>query len=665
METAKRINSFPEEVVRQKYVKYWHDLLLCKLFGDPRVPLPVEAFVSRPLYSGWLRKCVARLFARRDVSFFYSLQKGVKAAWPELPEAERLKALGDHAKALSSEPTPVHVILQKRITHISSQTFERMSERELFTKFMPSGSSCAQASRREGGALSLASHILNPFEGAESLGKLRALDMNVHHWRSLEFPAYLARAEKSLDYGYQEFLAAPSGDQVPHRLVHDVDAIAIAEPSKFRVITVGDGNLYTAIQPFQGALLKCWKDDPSSTMRDGCLRKRVQGLYDHSPRDDFVWFSSDFKSATDGLAPWGTQAAFAGIPACPFWELAAASLRLGECRYKECIIDGVYHRDYSVNTTNGQMMGHPLSFPFLCVINKACYSLAVESYCDESGCSEEVKRLLRDQVPLINGDDILFRGPRGLRENHNRICALVGLKPSLGKDYCGSEFAMINSQVFRVRKCDGTVVRQGYLNQRFRTGVDVKVGESLARPTELSRDINSMVELCPWGQGMVPECVRRFDLRKVGFAINWFLPVHLGGLGLKANGEYRVTTEQRLLANHFVHDPSLSLYWTKGASLKVAKTFPSLARVRLVPWAGPLVSQVEAEEILIRLAYAMRVSNPSIDPPESGLRRIVRKWRHRPLSPEGLKVWWHARLECTSTLPPIMPLQVFRGSVLL
>lgn len=659
--TAERINSFPDEAEQQKFVKFHHDTFLCKLFKDPRTPKPVDAFVSRPLYSGWMRRNVARALARGDTSLLYSLQKGTKAAWPQLPEREELMALGEHAVALSSEPVPVHAVMKERITFVSRRIFSDMSRVELFSKFVPSGSACLQASRRWGGALALTVHDLNPFEGADQLGKIRALCCNIETWRSAEHRWFLDCVERGLRADPSDM--APPGYVDSHVLLWDVQATAIAEPSKFRIITVGDGYAYSAIQPFQGALLRCWKNDRSSTMRDQDLSLRVQGLLDHAPMKDWVWFSGDFSKATDGLAPWATMAAFDGVPyGCPLWGLAYQVLQLGTCYYRKCIIDGKVHRKYTIKVRNGQMMGHPLSFPFLCVINKACYDLAVESFCSTLDCtaeSEEVKRTLRDQVPLINGDDILFRGPVGLREHHNRICGLVGFKPSLGKDYASPCRAMINSQVFEQR--GSVVVRRGYLNQRFRTGVSVKSGESLARPTELSRDINSMVDLCPWAAGMVPECLKRFDLRKIGFSVNWFLPTHLGGLGLEATGDYRITREQRLLANHFIHDPSLSLYWTKGVELRVAEMFPNLARLKLVPWAGPVRSQQESEEILVRLAYAIRISDPRVDPPEGGLRRIVRKWRHRPLTPEGVKLWWNARLVCESTMPEIPPLLPFYG----
>jgi len=67
---------------------------------------------------------------------------------------------------------------------------------------------------------------------------------------------------------------------------------------------------------------------------------------------------------------------------------------------------------------------------------------------------------------------------------------------------------------------------------------------------------------------------------------NWYLPVHLGGLGFGreyAPPTMRITKEQRIVAAMFFQNPSMALYRLKGGiQIPTSKYFGALANTRMV-----------------------------------------------------------------------------------
>jgi hypothetical protein len=94
---------------------------------------------------------------------------------------------------------------------------------------------------------------------------------------------------------------------------------------------------------------------------------------------------------------------------------------------------------------NGQLMGSPLSFPFLCVINAAVFRLAYESWND---CTVKIK----DLPVLVNGDDIGFRSSWDFYQWWRWNIQQVGFQPSVGKNFTSEDFVNINSQYYRIDK---------------------------------------------------------------------------------------------------------------------------------------------------------------------------------------------------------------------
>jgi hypothetical protein len=105
--------------------------------------------------------------------------------------------------------------------------------------------------------------------------------------------------------------------------------------------------------------------------------------------------------------------------------------------------------------TNGQLMGSPLSFPFLCLINAAIFRYAYEQYYG-------VRVRLDDLPLLINGDDIIFRAVEDFYPFWREQIQRVGYKPSIGKNFVSRSFANINSAYYTVE----TVNNFHYVNKK-------------------------------------------------------------------------------------------------------------------------------------------------------------------------------------------------------
>jgi hypothetical protein len=88
--------------------------------------------------------------------------------------------------------------------------------------------------------------------------------------------------------------------------------------------------------------------------------------------------------------------------------------------------------------TNGQLMGSPLSFPILCIINLLAYWSAMEEYLGY--------RTPFWKLPcLINGDDILFRSNAEFYLIWQKWITIVGFTLSPGKNYISPHFLTVNS----------------------------------------------------------------------------------------------------------------------------------------------------------------------------------------------------------------------------
>lgn len=619
--------------LEQDFVKYHCAKMACCGFqhvGD-LPPMPKKLIGTQHealrLFTGWSLHFAMRAAVRQDVGFFQGLLMA-KRVWPLLGETRRRFALWEHAELICGTP-------EQELDEPTRSSLERASKRVFArlpdpTKFMPTGRACLQFSMKAGGSLSCAAaldlqHLDQFFDGLHSR-RLQKLQERIGQWRQTEY-------RKIVQTTHRELRDPKKNARLQRVLVQ-----AIPEPAKFRIITAGNGYLMTAIQPAQGQLLTCWKQQRECTMEmsDDDLHSRVSQMKRALPFETFRWLSIDYKSSTDFLSPASTKAAFSAANGRvhnsdlawlsllgaelwypekefdPNWD--ARTTRLSAEAFDERFSDSFFrvtgHRKEDpaepwnvtdqfprftpptrkstfiggFRQSSGQLMGHPLSFPLLCVINTAVYESAVDEFCgsfswhDLSSDALEVaiwydqvvlgneqtkldfrsvayrsrflRALERDvirgecdrrlgsavktrmlQHHLVNGDDALFRGNSRFELIFWQHAARVGFRPSVGKTYASSLMAMINNVLF---KDVGThVERCGYLNQAILEGYTPKKTSAPATPDQLGKDLNKMFSLRKNSSGYLPLCFRKWEKFHRGFyKPNWFLPVHLGGYGV-------------------------------------------------------------------------------------------------------------------------------------
>jgi len=547
----------------QIFVKYWLDYHMCQFFHDPQRPEKPD-FITEPLFSGWLKRFVSRSLAKHDVSFIYSLSKGSKRLWPQLGLQKHYDSLIKHRTRLSEPHGSCPEDLTRLIEFTSLEVFSQTNQgnREAL-KFLPAAKACLQAAIKDGGALSLfhqldIDSIINS-ENSKKLGKLRALELELEKCREKEFAYAYEMVDKELSS------VTDSTD------LFDLDVVAIPEPCKFRIITKGNGYLYSLLQPVQAMMLDDWKNHFASTMKiNENLEEKVEEINRNIDFFD-LWCSVDYEAATDLIKKDATLSCLRPLTSMPMSNLVftcmSASGKLHYRMYKEQIELGMPEIQ-DIECIDGQLMGHPLSFPLLCTINLAVYRCTLERWVNDSKDRVEYdkRQKLKEKLwrnVLVNGDDMLFKCNSELYNIFMVCCREAGLKPSVGKNYLSPDTCMINSQVF---KCvNGKMKKQGYLNLKFlKPSIKLHVGE-MCSPTQISKDLNKMCREIPWSKCIIPSVFKRWDTEQL--KPNWYLPVHLGGYGVGLDlspSSWNITRQQRSVARMFLRDKKMMLFRTLG-----------------------------------------------------------------------------------------------------
>jgi hypothetical protein len=622
---ANRIEEYVDDQSHeQDFVKYWLNVFMCRVMKDHQRPVKPD-WLEGHCFVGWLRRCIVRRIAKGDHSFVYSLLQS-KRAWPELSQSRLEESIRDHKKDLTTEMAypPVHVMnaLVKARTFVFTRNGKTLMK-PFGDRFMPSGSACLQAPRSKGGALS----IFEPYhvptvEETTTLGFPRELNASLDRWRRDTFR--YAR------------------EHAPEKAC--VDVVAIPEPGKFRIITKGDGYLYTALQPLQGRMLSAWKRCKFSTMT-GDLTEKIRKL-DAAVEEPF-WCSGDYKAATDKMSAKLSEEILMTLP---WYRLPVFnSFLANEIRYP----DGS-----SVRQKNGQLMGHPLSFPILCVANLAVYWGSLDRWVQLDPSRRERANRMRWNV-LINGDDILFKCDRSFFDLWSQMTKACGFVVSVGKNYFSPDAALINSKLY-VRSA-GKMTLRGYLNLKLVLGSSLKSGESKALPTQIGKDLSEMTLHCPWSRCAIPAAFDRWKSSWKGwFRPNWYIPVHLGGYGVHprdAPETLRISIPQRSIAARFVADPALQLFRGRGGSLREAKDSLLIWNLRAVYEPPEEEASLDGEEDWTsRFAYAYRATGRNLNVSDKVLiAKLAKPSRLKPMSIPGLlrhlNIYWTA-----GKVPPCPPL---------
>lgn len=251
----------------------------------------------------------------------------------------------------------------------------------------------------------------------------------------------------------------------------------------------------------------------------------------------------------------------------------------------------------------GQLMGSPMSFPVLNLVNAAASAVglgwvkgSVLGFLEQFGCR-------------TNGDDIVFRCEQSQLDQWEFAVRSVGLSPSLGKNYSSRDFAIMNSQL-RVQDTEtGEWTPVGFLNLPLLFGLCAKGPEAGCSVTgstawfEMAPVAHELVRWCPDTSVQTRRLSRFCDcweetLRRIPPGVAYDFPIELGGAGLPSlpwarhtEGEYHraawlacLDTEKRLKE---VTPPKLAAnsLWEDLMSLALKRCeVRRIVRQKPLPW---------------------------------------------------------------------------------
>jgi len=204
---------------------------------------------------------------------------------------------------------------------------------------------------------------------------------------------------------------------------------------KLRVVTMQSARVKRVLAPVHEALY----DHLSSfgwCVRGDVLKTDFSAVVaDRRASESFI--SGDYSAATDNILPWVTEAVTSVL-------VEDSNLSEEERGLMLAAIGDLHLWSKSRKTryklTRKQMMGNLLSFPILCLINKACYDIC----CDISFGSGSRR------VGRFNGDDCMFSGDRDFFSLWEDVTSTFGLVVNRQKTGFSDVWLDLNSQPYHV-----------------------------------------------------------------------------------------------------------------------------------------------------------------------------------------------------------------------
>jgi len=208
---------------------------------------------------------------------------------------------------------------------------------------------------------------------------------------------------------------------------------------KHRVVTMQSAEVKRVLTPVHNALYNhissfgwCVRGD----IMKGDFEKVLGDL-----RDGEWIISGDYSSATDNIYLPAVEAIIKVLLECP--ELTALErevLRESFCDLRWCNpLIGVQHP-----IKRGSMMGNLVSFPLLCLLNKACFDMSCDIYSD--GREKTVR------IGRFNGDDCCFCGDARFFEIWREVTSRFGLVVNEEKTGRSRRWMEMNSSIYDALK---------------------------------------------------------------------------------------------------------------------------------------------------------------------------------------------------------------------
>jgi len=208
---------------------------------------------------------------------------------------------------------------------------------------------------------------------------------------------------------------------------------------KIRVVTMQSSKVKEVLTPVH----ECLYDFLSSKrwlVRGEITKKHIRAVVDgRVGNEDFI--SGDYQSATDNIYQQVPFAIAEILADSPFLTSLEREALLESFRPENMKWVSSAGRVRPIR--RGSMMGNLMSFPMLCLLNKACYNIT----CALRRKRDGTKRL---ENAIVNGDDIAFAGDQVFFEDWRAVTSHFGLvvnELKTGKSGCWVE---LNSRSFFV-----------------------------------------------------------------------------------------------------------------------------------------------------------------------------------------------------------------------
>jgi hypothetical protein len=420
------------------------------------LPVRPEGFSGSPLvFTGKVKRLLkGRLIShdRKSTALWLTYLQGVKRGAASVTDRFIYDSMRGHAKAMSTPPDS-NVDLSIYDDYVARTLGKWRPDYKTLKMREASTSASFERKKSEGGARSflMDSYCDGIYDYHESFCKGLCSCFNYFEKSNPNELLGMMEVGPGKVVEMRGFPTPCFGDLVQDRTPDEghVWVSGVKEPLKVRLISKGNSRPYYIARSVQKDMWNYLQQFPQFVLTGRPmdisdivgLRLREQKLGFSFPK----WVSGDYSAATDGLDFRMTEKFFKGILLRydfdrkieeDLWNV----IGLQTLHYPRAPKDGGPDIG-TVKQMNGQLMGSPLSFPILCMINLVAYWAALQEY---SG------RLIRleDLPVLINGDDILFRADQSLYDIWKLHIKNVGFSLSIGKNYFHETLLMINSQMF-------------------------------------------------------------------------------------------------------------------------------------------------------------------------------------------------------------------------
>lgn len=402
--------------------------------------------------------------------------QGFKKSLLPLDERDWLLTVEGTKESLTAEAPDHSEEIEDALIRTAEELRRKMPPVKVKNNYTLSLSSCVESTRSTGGfagefleSKGLCFRDFLGFKGRDSIGTYWRIspavlvgDIRYHGKHQVDL--IYSRMQYTYVDVYEEnkrnVLNHLSQNGVPYRRTYPsmVQIRVVPEPFKFRVISVGEYDVYSMLKPWQEMMWKTLQRfEVFSLTGSGSdfLQEKVQRILSRYWDVGQKFLSGDYQEATNKLSANASKTIadhwFKDFPEFLYildktlfkTELNFCNASLGvQSLIPKMAADNPLQKE-RVMMSNGQLMGHPCSFPILCAVNAAMCRLALEKVWN--------RRFSLDDIPLlINGDDCLLIGPNSLLPKWREITQEVGLLESVGKSYFSDKFAMINSRYLRV-----------------------------------------------------------------------------------------------------------------------------------------------------------------------------------------------------------------------